>query len=897
VDADRPSPDALLAETHREGRGRLKIFLGAAPGVGKTYEMLSVARRRRAEGVDVVVGIVETHGRTETMGLLEGLPALARHRVHYRGRDFDELDLDALLARKPKLALVDELAHTNVPGSRHEKRYQDVEELLNAGIDVFTTLNVQHIESLNDLVERITGVKVRERLPDRVLEKADEIELIDLPPEELTKRLREGKVYVPEEAQRAVDNFFSRGNLLVLRELAMRMAVERVDADLQSYMRARAIEGPWPARGRILVCIGADAQAERLVRLGKRIADRRQLPWTVLHVQTSRAEELPESQRDRLQATFTLAEQLGARAESINGNSIASEVLAYAAAQNVTEIVVGRSRRRLAHLRVRPALASALVERGDDFEITIASQAEESSRPETAAAPQAASRVRLWPYVESLLAVALATGVAWLLDQYLGIGDLSLVYLFAVLVTAIRHGLYPGLFASAVASLAFNFFFTDPRFTLQVTSPDNLLSLLFFLLVSIIGGNLAARLRAQMQLTRESAEQTGLLFDFSRRIAGAVSAEDLLRATCQYLTETLDFESIALRAYRDAGLGDPIGTLEPPPALIEIDRGAAEWAIAHSEPAGSGTGTLPASWWLFAPLGTAQRPLAVIGLNLGAKRASLTPEQRRLFFSMRDQAATALERILLTEDVKRAQLMSESDRLRSALLSSVSHDLRTPLASIIGSATGLKELGDNASQGARRELTTTILEEAQRLNRFVQNLLDMTRLGYGALTPRGDWCELRELVGRARSRLEQPLREHALEVTIATDAEIVYADPALLEQVVVNVLDNAAKFSPPGSRVEVSASVLADDIVIAVTDEGPGIPPAERERVFDMFYRVRDRDQRRPGTGLGLAICKGFVEAMGGTIMVRGGRDGHGTRIEIALPRREPPGNRLTEAA
>jgi two-component system sensor histidine kinase KdpD len=388
-----------------------------------------------------------------------------------------------------------------------------------------------------------------------------------------------------------------------------------------------------------------------------------------------------------------------------------------------------------------------------------------------------------------------------------------------------------------------------------------------------------------------------LLFDFSRRIASAVSAEDLLRATCQYLTETLDFESIALRAYRDAGLGEPIGAAEPPPALIEIDRGAAEWAVAHSEPAGSGTGTLPASWWLFAPLGTSQRPLAVIGLNLGAKRATLTPEQRRLFFSMRDQAATALERILLTEDVKRAQLMSESDRLRSALLSSVSHDLRTPLASIIGSATTLKELGDSASQSARRELMTTILEEAQRLNRFVQNLLDMTRLGYGALTPRSDWCELRELIGRARERLEQPLREHPLDVTIATEAEFVYADPALLEQVVVNILDNAAKFSPPGSRVEISASVLADDIMIAVTDEGPGIPPAERERVFDMFYRVRDRDQRRPGTGLGLAICKGFVEAMGGRIMVRSGRDGHGARIEIALPRREPPRNRLTEAA
>jgi two-component system, OmpR family, sensor histidine kinase KdpD len=897
VEEERPSPDALLAETQREGRGRLKIFLGAAPGVGKTYEMLSVARRRRAEGVDVVVGIVETHGRAETEALLDGLPAQPRRRIQYRGRDFDELDLDALLARKPQLALVDELAHTNVPGSRHEKRYQDVEELLAAGIDVVTTLNVQHIESLNDLVERITGVKVRERLPDSVLETADEIELIDLPPEELTKRLREGKVYVPEEAQRAVENFFSRGNLLVLRELAMRMAVERVDADLQSYMRARAIEGPWPARGRILVCIGVDAQAQRLVRLGKRAADRLQLPWTVLHVQTRHAEELPPQQRERLQAAFTLAEQLGARAESINGSSIASEVLAYAAARNVTEIVVGRSRRRLAQLRLRPSLAATLIERGGDFEITVASQADAVSAESPAPVSSAGTPLRVRPYVESAIAVAFAAAVSWILDRYLQLGDLSLVFLFAVLISAIRHGLGTGLFAAALASLTFIFLFTEPRFSFLVANPNHLLSVLFFLLVSVIGGNLAARLRAQMQITRDSAEQSALLFDFSRRIAGAVSAEDLLRATCQYLTETLDFESIALRAYHGAGLGDPIGAVEPPPALIDIDRGAAEWAVAHIEPAGYSTGTLPASWWLFAPLGTVQRPLGVIGLNLGARRASLTPEQRRLFLAMRDQAATALERILLTEDVKRAQLMSESDRLRSALLSSVSHDLRTPLASIIGSATSLNELGDNASRPARRELASTILEEAQRLNRFVQNLLDMTRLGYGALTPNYDWCDLRELIGRAGARLEQPLHEHSLEVAIAPEAGIIYADATLLEQVIVNVLDNAAKFSPPGSRIEVSASMLGEDLLVAVTDEGPGIPPGERDRVFDMFYRVRDRDQRRPGTGLGLAICKGFVEAMGGRIAVRAGREGRGTRIEIVLPRREPPRSRLTEAA
>ena len=894
---ERPSPDALLTEARREGRGRLKIFLGASPGVGKTYEMLTAARRRLAEGVDVVVGIVETHGRAETQALLEGLPTIARRRVSYRGRDFEELDLDALLARKPKLALVDELAHTNVPGARHEKRYQDVDELLSAGIDVLTTLNVQHIESLNDLVERITGVKVRERLPDKVLETADEIELIDLPPEELTKRLREGKVYVPEDAQRAMQNFFTRGNLLVLRELAMRMAVERVDADLQNYMRARAIEGPWPARERILVCIGANHDAESLVRLGKRIAERRQFPWVVLHVQRARPEEMSAEARELLQQALALAEQLGALAVTIPGGGLASEVLEYAANHNVTEIVVGRSRRRLARLRVRPSLAQALIARGRDFEITVANQTEsEESHGEAAPERSVFAHTPNRAWIEAIAMVAIAAAVAAVLDRYLPAAELSVVFLFAVLIAAVRHGLGPGLLAAGLASLAFNFLFTEPRYTLFVEHYSDLLSIVFFLLVSVIGGNLAARLRSQMQLTRAGAEQTALLYDFSRRIAGAVNHEDLLRSTCRYLTDTLGFESVAIRAHAEGGLGEAIGIGEPP-ALIDIDSAAAEWSATNGEPAGSGTGTLPASWWLFVPLATSKRPLGVLGLNLGARKAKLTPEQRRLLFAMRDQTAVALERMVFADEVKRTQLVSETDRLRSALLSSVSHDLRTPLASIIGSATSLQQPGEKLPAEGRRELLDTILEEAERLNRFVQNLLDMTRLGYGALAAHSDWVDLREIIGRARARLEQPLRDHRIEVDIAPEIALIYADATLLEQVMVNLLDNAAKFSSAGSEVTIAASVAARQVLIEVTDEGPGIPLGERERVFDMFYRVRDRDQRRPGTGLGLAICKGFVEAMGGTIAVRGGRDSRGTRIVIALPRREPPANRVIEAA
>jgi two-component system sensor histidine kinase KdpD len=858
--------------------------------------MLSVARRRLAEGHDVVVGIVETHGRAETHALLEGLPVIPRRRVHYRGHDLEELDLDALLARKPQLALVDELAHTNAPGSRHEKRYQDVAELLRAGIDVFTTLNVQHIESLNDLVERITGIKVRERLPDHVLETADEIELIDLPPEELTKRLREGKVYVPEDAQRAIQNFFTRGNLLVLRELAMRVAVERVDADLQSYMRARAIEGPWPARERILVCIGANRDAEGLVRLGKRIAERRQFPWVVLHVQRAAPDDMSTGSRAYLQQALALAEQLGASAVTIPGGGLAQEVLEYAANHNVTEIVVGRSRRRLVQLRIRPGLAQTLIERGRDFEITVANQSEPDEPHATPSRRSDWRRIPERAWFEAAALVAIAAGVAALLDRYLPTAELSVVFLFAVMVAAVRRGLGPGLFAALLASLAFNFLFTEPRYTLLIAHVGDLLSVVFFLLVSVIAGNLAARLRDQMQVTRATAEQTALLYDFSRRIAGAVNEQDLLRSTCQYLTDTLGFEAVAMRVHAEGGLGEATGA-NAAPALIDIDTAAAEWSLLHGEPAGSGTGTLPASWWYFVPMASSKRPMGVLGVNLGARKATLTPEQQRLLFAMRDQTAVALERMVFAEEVKRTQMVSETDRLRSALLSSVSRDLRAPLRTIIDAATNLAQAGDAMPASERRSLLEAIIEESERYNRFLQNLLDVTRLGYGGFAIHGEWCDLRSIIARARDRLEQPLRDHSLDIDVAPEATPVFADPALLEQVFVNLLDNAAKYSPAGSRITVTASVASRQVLIEVADQGPGIPPAERQRVFDMFYRIRAADQQRPGTGLGLAICKAFVEAMGGTIAARAGNDGRGTRISLTLPRRDLPADRINPAA
>jgi two-component system sensor histidine kinase KdpD len=883
-DEGRPAPEALLEGAKREGRGRLKIFLGAYPGVGKTYAMLQAAQERRREGVDVVVGVVETHGRAETEALLHGLEVLPRRRLMYRGRVFAEMDLDALLWRRPQLAIVDELAHSNVEGSRHVKRHQDVEELLGAGIDVFTTLNVQHVESLNDIVERISSVRVRETLPDKVLELADEIELVDLPPDDLIARLREGKVYVRDQAGRAIQHFFGKGNLTALRELAMRVAAERVDAEMVNYMRAHAIAGPWPAQDRLLVCINESPVAKKLVRTAKRMAERSRMPWLAVNIHTPRTDSLSDEARDRITEALRLAESLGGETFTLHAESdVAKELLGFARARNVTRILLGQPRRRRLSGWLREHVGRRLLRQGGPFEITIVAPEDEPTADHLIQASAPNLRPDLRAFGWATLAVAVAIAISHVADRFLPLANLSLIFLMAVLLAAIRFGLWPSVYTALLSFVAYNFFFTEPHHTLIVEHQGDVLTVVFFLLVAVIVGNLAARLKAQVEAMRQTAKRTANLYDFSRKIAGAASRNDVLWAAVHHVASTLQCHSLVLLP-RDGGRLEIASGYPPEDQMSPTAWGAAQWAWQHDQAAGWGSGTLPASEWLFLPLKTGRGPLGLLGIAFESALRQLTQEQRHLLEALVDQVAVAIERTNLATDIEEARLLTETERLRSALLSSVSHDLRTPLVSIIGSATGLASRDAVLSDADRAQLVQTVLEESERLNRFVQNLLDMTRLGYGALEPNREWVDLREIVGRAVKQMASSLASLRIETRIDPDVPILHVDPILIEQVLVNILDNAAKHSPHAGLVEIKAARDGERVLVSVSDEGPGIPPVERDTVFDVFYRVRAGDKQAAGTGLGLSICRGLVEAHGGRIEALPGPRGRGTTIAFWLP-------------
>jgi len=881
----RPEPEALLADARREARGRLKIFLGAAPGVGKTYAMLEAAQRRKADGVDVVAGVVETHGRTETERLVAGLEVMPRTEIAYAGRSLAEMDLDGLLARRPRLCLVDELAHTNVPGSRHAKRWQDMEELLGAGIDVYSTLNIQHLESLNDVVARIVRVKVRETVPDKVLELADEIELIDLPPEELIERLRQGKVYVPEQIARAIQNFFSKGNLTALRELAMRVAADRVDAQMVAHMRSHAIPGPWPAQDRVLVCVNEAPVSKALVRAAKRMAERSRTDWIAASVATPQSEHLADAAKDAIADTLRLAETLGADIATINAEShVADEILAFARARNVSRIVIGRPRPRLfTAWFTRETVAEEIIRKADDFEVTIVSadpgEARRAAIRGAVPVPERDPKAYLW----SALAVAAATAVAIFVNRLFPVESLSLFFLVAVLGIAARFGLWPSIFASVLAFLSYNFFLTEPFFTFEVANQDLVLTLFLFLLVAIVTGNLAARLRDQARAQRAIAKRTSNLFDFSRKVASVASLDDVVWAAVTHVASTMQCSSMILMPDESGRLA-VAGGMPPEDQLEARDRGAAEWAWEKREPAGWSSQTLPSATWLFLPMKSADRVHGLLGVQFGT-RQYITTDERRLLDSLVDQVGLAIERTKLASDMEQTRLLAETESLRAALLSSVSHDLRTPLVSIIGAATSLVDADDMLDKRGRQAMAETIRDEGERLNRYVQNLLDMTRLGYGALKVARQPVDLREVVGRTLRHLERDLARHHVVRDLPASLPEVWGDAVLLEQVVTNILDNAAKYAPAGSQVTLSAHVTGDAVTLSVADEGPGIPEADRTQIFDMFFRVRAGDGQPGGTGLGLAIAKGIVDAHGGTIRAEAAQaDSMGTRIVLTLP-------------
>lgn len=884
---NRPSPDALLAEARKETRGRLKIFLGAAPGVGKTYAMLETAHERRREGIDVVIGVVETHGRKETERLVQDLAALPSRVVEYRGRPFQEMDLDAILTRRPQIVLVDELAHTNVPGSRHIKRYQDVEDILAAGIDVYSTLNIQHLESLNDVIERIAGIKVRETLPDSVLATADEIEMIDLPPEDLLKRLAEGKVYVPEQARRAVSNFFSAGNLTALREMALRHAAERVDAQMLNYRRAHAISGPWPTRERIIVCVGDDTASARLVRTAKRVAERRSAPWMAVYVETSRHGGLDEPQKDRIAQTMRLAEQLGGETVTLQGEDVAAEVVAFARERNASQIVVGRPRRKAWwQLPGASSVTRRILAISEDFDVLLVGGEDTEKSPRTFETKQP-EQPRAWAsYLIAAIGVGVATGLGFIIDLWLPLPNISVAFLVAVMLIAMRLGRGAAVFASVASFLSFNFFFTEPRFSFAISDSQNILTIVFFLIAAIIVSNLASRVQVQVDATKTSARRTANLYEFSRKIAAGATRDDVLWAVVHHVAATIRGKSLILLP--DEGRLAIAAGYPPEDELSDKDAGAADWTWANGRPSGRGSTTLPAADWLFLPLKTARGPIGVLGMQMAGQEL-LAPEDSRLLETLADQAAVAIERTILVADVEAARLAAETDRLRSALLSSLSHDLRTPLVSILGAASSLINYGDALEGKDRRELAGTIQDEAERLNRFVQNLLDMTKLGSGALKPNADWADLNDIVRAAVDRSGKLLKGRQVKIDIDAGMPLLCLDSILMEQVFFNLLDNACKYSPPGSQVIIWARTGKDQALIEICDQGAGIPEADRERVFDMFYRVEATDKQTAGTGLGLAICRGIVEAHGGTIKAEPGLHGAGTCIVIHLPLGEPP--------
>jgi two-component system, OmpR family, sensor histidine kinase KdpD len=891
----RPSPDALLVEARREdkSRGRLKVFLGAAPGVGKTYEMLLSARAKLLEGADIVVGIVETHGRVETQSLLYGFEIIPRAKIDYHGHALEEMDLDALLKRHPQIALVDELAHTNAPGSRHPKRYLDVEELLAAGIDVYTTLNIQHVESLNDVVAQITRIRVRETVPDSVLDKADDIEVIDLSPDELIQRLKEGKVYVPKQAERALKHYFSPGNLTALRELALRRTAQRVDEQLLTHMRAHAIAGPWPAGERLLVCVSEDPRSAGLVRYTKRLSDRLHAPWTAIYIETGRSQHLTEVERDRVADTLRLAEKLQGEAITLPGGAnIAEDVLSYSRANNVTHIVAGKSERSRWFELLNGSVVRDLVRRSGNISVHVIAGEHLANDPipkktvKTRADPDHEGFDPL-PYVATVAAVAVALGFAYLLKPLIGLESADLVFLVAVIGVAYNYGLGPSLFAAGSSMVAYQFFFLDPVFQFSITDAKNIAALFFFFFTAFVVSNLTAKVRAQAYTARNRAATTEALYIFSKKLAGIVSLDDLLWATAYQIAHALKTDVVIVLPDADGVLRVKAG-FPPEDDLDQAELGAAKWSFENNRAAGRGSETLPGAKRLFVPLRTGSGAVGVLGLARGQRpEMLLTPDERRLLDALMDQSAVAIERVRLAGQINEARLAAETERLRAALLTSLSHDLKTPLASILGAVTSLRQYRDVLSLPERDELSATIQEEAERLSRFVANLLDMTKIESGAIELDRQLVDIDETVGAALQRVAGMIASHRIEVDLEASLPMLNIDVMLFEQVLVNLLDNAAKYAPQGSRITVRARRTFGAIAIEILDEGPGIPEDLLERVFEKFHRVKQGDRQRAGTGLGLAICRGFVEALGGKIVAANRADRPGAIFTITFPNPE----------
>jgi two-component system sensor histidine kinase KdpD len=890
AEAQRASPDALLALAKKEGRGHLKIFLGAAPGVGKTYAMLTAARTEKSGGRDVVAGLIETHGRRETEQLIDGFEVLSRKSIVYRNQVMKEFDLDAALARRPSLLLVDEYAHTNVPGSRHPKRWQDIDELLGAGIDVWTTLNIQHLESLNDVVQKISKVRVRETVPDTVFDKADEVVLVDFPPDELLRRLAEGKVYVQDTAARAVEHFFKPQNLTALRELALRRAAERVDAALIERMQAQAIEGPWAAGERILACIGPDPISPTVVRTAKRLADLMDAPWMAVTVERPGANLDPAARR-RLDEAMKLAESLGADTQTLTGADLPAELLRFSKFENVTQIVIGRSRGGFFSELLRRSLPHELVRRTQDIAIHLVTREAEPGEPVRPQRWRAGIVLGPWPFVYATLAVVGALAASEVLTQLTPIPNLSMVFLLAVLVTAINLGIWPAIYASVLSFLVYNFFFIPPIYTFTIAEPYELLALVIFLVVAVVSSALAGRVREQARISANRMRAMRRLYEFTRRLSGLATLDSVAEGAASEIHASLARAVVVMLAHGD----DLELTASWPPedALDAAAMTAARWAFSHVEPAGADTGTLPIIPWYFVPLRIGAKTLGVIGVAKEKDAPPLDSEALALLDTLVEQTAAALDRASLAREMVTAKTATETERVRNTLLASVSHDFRTPLSSILGSATSLIDYGDRLDAAAQKDLLGQIKTEAEDLDGMVRNLLAITRIDAGALELRRDWVDLREVAERVVSAARRHGSRQTIEIKLPADLPLVRADATLAEQAVGNIIGNAVAHTPDGSRVVVDAVVTSDSITLRVTDDGPGISADTLPQIFDKFVKGAApgaaAGDGSHGTGLGLAIAKGIMEAHGGTISAESPVNGRGARFIMAFPRESVP--------
>jgi two-component system, OmpR family, sensor histidine kinase KdpD len=880
-DEKRPSPEALLklakAEEDKASRGKLKIFLGYAAGVGKTYSMLTAAQQLKTEEVDVVAAYVESHGRSETDALLVGLEVIPKLMIQYEGVRFPELDTDKVLVRKPRVALVDELAHSNAPGSRHEKRWQDVQELLNAGIDVYTTVNIQHFESLNDVVAQITGIIVRETVPDLLLDMAADIRLIDITPEELLQRLSEGKVYIPDQAAMAMEKFFRPGNLIALRELSMRHAAIRVDEQMREYMETRAITGPWPTMERLLVCISGSPFSEKLMRITRRLASEMKAPWSAVYVETPGVDAYSRENRERIWQDLRLAENMGAQVATITGSSVSAALIDYALKHNITKIVVGKPAKSRLRELLRPPIVDQIIRNSRHIDVYVVSIGSIDRKKRL---PLTLEKRPPWRgYLASFLLILGASVICRMLTPFFSPTNMVMIYLLSVVFAAVRLGRNSAILTAFLSVLVFDFFFVPPHFTFAVADSQYLLTFIGLFTVGVVISTLVAKGKERSEVMQAREIQTTSLYHLSRDLTGATDAAAVIQAVQKNIGESLNADVLFFSPEH--------GHLKVAVTNSTIDKdlkeqAVADWVFRNHQAAGRGTETLNSAKYLYLPLKTSIATLGVLGVKLANEQGYTSPQVRLLLDAFAGQTAMAMERVQLVQKAEQAQIVATRENLERALLNSISHDLRSPLASITGILSSLIEKDVELSALSKHDLLKTASEEASRLNRFVTNLLNMTRLEAGVVKLKTEACDVQDLISCALAQSEKQMRSRTVKLHLPSGLPLVMMDMGLMTQVLTNLLDNAAKFSPAGTEISIVVQYDTSYLTIAVEDQGHGIPESDIEKIFDKFYQV-PVPEGHGGTGLGLSICKGIVEAHGGTIKAKN-RSGDGFAVIVKLP-------------